>query len=371
MLRSYLLTAGVSAAALAFSVAGCSGSAETTPAGAGGNSSSSAGSGSTGSGDLGPGIQPPEAPAAKPTDGTADVTFAVRKLYLGDINRDGTVDKTNGWKQFGFDLDGKISTASSTDLCKPRNNAAPKTVYPDGDDGIDNSFGKNILGIILGIQSDASVKVNEGLTKGAFTVMLSMEKLGAGNEYNPIVTRLYGGASLAAPPLFDGSDKWPVRQELLNNTTDISSAKVQFTTSYLVKNTWVSGTKGNVDLELSISGFSLKLTIASAVITMDLDEGHKSATKGTIAGVIATDTLTSELKKVAGAFDPSLCTGATINSIVTQIEQASDILKDGSQDPSLPCDGISIGLGFDAATVQLGDIADPATPAADPCIKMP
>jgi hypothetical protein len=34
--------------------------------------------------------------------------------------------------------------------------------------------------------------------------------------------------------------------------------------------------------------------------------------------------------------------------------QASDILSDGTQDPTQTGDGISIGLGFNATVVQLG-----------------
>jgi hypothetical protein len=142
---------------------------------------------------------------------------------------------------------------------------------------------------------------------------------------------------------------------------------VQFPSSYVVGNTWVSGSKGDLTLSLSVAGFTLNLTIGNAVITAELDATHKTAKNGTIAGILGTDTLTSELKKVAGAFDPSLCSGPTIDSIVSQIEQASDIGADGSQDPTKPCTGISIGLGFDAAVVQLGDIAPKSDPMPSPC----
>ena len=50
----------------------------------------------------------------------------------------------------------------------------------------------------------------------------------------------------------------------------------------------------------------------------------------------------------------------------SQIEQASDILTDGTQDPTQTCDGISIGLGFDALPDQLGTTAPPL-PQAVPC----
>jgi hypothetical protein len=359
MLRSRLLVSGLATTALLASAA------LGTACGGGGTGGSTSGTG--GSSATGDHADPPAPGPMKEGDGAASVTMAISKLYLGDTNRDGTPNKVNGWKQYGYDLDGKISTTASTDLCKPRNNAPPKNVYPDGDKGIDNSFGKNILGIILGIAADAPTKVNQGIADGKFTIMLDMQKLGTGTDYNPILTRLYGGADLGTAPKWDGTDKWPVIQELLSNPSDIKSAKVQFPSAYVVGNTWVSGSKGSIVLSLSVAGFTLDLTISNAVITVDIDNAHKTGKNGIIAGVLGTDTLTSELKKVAGAFDPSLCSGPTIDSIVSQIEQASDIGADGSQDPTKPCDGISIGLGFDASVVQLGDIAPKGDPKPSPC----
>lgn len=316
------------------------------------------------------GIVPPAPPPEKPGDG-AGVVFAVDKLFLGETNRDGTLNKVNGWKQYGYNLDGKVSSLESKDLCKPSAGAAPNTVYPDGEQGIDNSFGKNILPILLGLVPAPSTSVNESIAEGTFTVMLSMEKLGADASYNPLTTRLYAGADLGQAPVWDGTDLWPVRPELLENPADITSSKVVFPQSYLVDNTWVSGTKGTVDLNLSVSGYAINLSITSAVLTMELDPGHKGAVNGTIAGVLETEALIEELKKVAGGFQPSLCEGSAIEGIITLIRQSSDILKDGSQNPSLPCDGVSVGIGFTAKQVQLGAIAPPSEPQPDPCAEPP
>ena len=359
---SLLLLSTAAAGLLAVSFMAACGGTETTTGG------TSSGTGGSPASDLAHPPAPKDGAAAP--DGAGSTVLAIKKLYLGDTNRDGTANKVNGWKQYGYDIDGLASTAASTDLCKPRNNNAAKNVYPDGDKGIDNSFGKNILAIILGIASDASAKVNAGLGTGKFTIMLSMDKLGAGANYKGLNTKLYGGADLMASPKFDGNDKWPVIPELLSNPADITSAKVQFPSAYVVNNTWVSGSKGEVLLNLSVSGFTLSLPIGSAVITMELAADHKTATKGTIAGVLPTDTLTTELKKIAGAFDPNLCKGVTIESIVSQIEQASDILHDGTQNKDVECDGISIGLGFDAGLVQLGAIAPAAPPKDNPCDAM-
>lgn len=355
MVRSYLAVAGVAVATLGLSaVTNCGGS--TT--GTGGGTST----------DTGTHAAPPSPGPTKAGDGTGSVTMAISKLYLGDTDPDGTADKANGWKAYGYDLDGKISTATSTDLCKPASGASAKNVYPDGNDGIDNSFGHLILPIILGISSGAADSINQSITGGKFTIMLDMQKLGTGTDYNPLVTNLFAGGDLGSAPKWDGTDKWPVLPELLNDGTTIAGgSKVSFPTSYVTGNTWVSGGKGDVTLALSVSGYSLSLTISNAVISVQLDAGHTKGTKGIIAGVLKTEQLTTQLKEVAGNIDTSLCSGPTIDSIIAQITQASDILSDGTQDPTKTCDGISIGLGFDANIVQLGDVLPPTTPTPSKC----
>src|SRR4051812_31282184 len=62
------------------------------------------------SADAGPPLNhPPAAGPAQAPDGTGTASFAVRKLYLGEADRDGTPNSMNGWKNYGYDLDGKSS----------------------------------------------------------------------------------------------------------------------------------------------------------------------------------------------------------------------------------------------------------------------
>jgi hypothetical protein len=352
MLRTRFAIAGLSAAALAFALAACGGS-------------ESSGTGGGAAVDQ-TGAQPPGPGPQKAADGSSDVVLAVKKLYLGDTDRSGKADEA-AWKQFGYNLDGKISTKDSKDLCKPAKGGIASKIYPDGDNGIDNAFGHSMVPIIKSLSSDFSTSVNDNILKGSFTVMLDLQKLGADADYNPIVTGLYGGANFGdTPPKWDGTDQWPLINELLNNG-DKTSPKVTFPNSYLVGNTWVSGSKGTISLNLAISSYTISLLIADAVITMDLADDHKSATNGTIAGVLDTDDLIAQLGQVAGGA-AGICPGdPTFESIADQLRQASDILADGTQDPAKTCDGISIGIGFDAALVQLGDVAPPVQPGEDPC----
>ena len=333
-------------------------------AGTGGSSTTSTGTG-TGGVPIGD-ARPPGHPAMSDTFGAGSVTFAISKLYLGNTDRDGTPDQANGWKQYGFDIDGKISTAASTDLCKPRNNASPQNVYPDGNGGIDNAFGKNILPILLGLSSTFPQKENNAIASGKTTLLIDLLKLGTGADYDPLSGRLYPVTDLGHVPLFDGSDAWPVDPAGLAVGGDLTSAKVQFPLGYVNGDTWVGPTQNSVTLVLYAS-IDVPLVIQHAVLAMTLDPTHTHATNGTISGVLDTATLVAAIKQGAGHFDPSLCSGPTIDSLLVQITQASDILHDGTQDPTQLCDGISIGLGFDAELVKLGPIGPVIPPPPSPC----
>jgi hypothetical protein len=344
------------------------------PGGSGGSGASTSTSGNVGSsvtsssgagaGHIEP---PPPPPTSTGEGGTASATYAISKLYLGDTDRDGTPDKVNGWKQYGFDLDGEISTAQSTGLCKPRNNAAPKQVYPDGFGGIDNSFGRNILPMLLGIEFDFPQKQNDAIASGGFTILFDVVGLGGDPNQSPLVARGYAGAKLGAFPKFDGSDVWPVDPTSLADPASLASAKLQFGQSYLTGNTWVGLAQGEAFLTLDAGPAPLRIPIQHIIVDMTLNSSHDAATNGTIAGVIPLDAFIAEIKKMAGEFDPSLCVGPTIDSIDAQIAQAADIMHDGTQDPTKECDAISIGIGFDARRVQLGPIAPPVSPPPPPC----
>ncbi len=353
------------------SFAACGGS-DDSPGSGGSSGSGGAAGGGTGGGSTvdkeEPGRQPPADPGGTPGAGTDPTVIAVRKLFVGETDRQGNPDPS-AWKEFGYNLDGLISTKSGSNHCTPAQGANPASVKTDGTDGIDNSFGANLIPIIKTFTSNPSDDISASLEDGSFTIMVKMDNLDANADQTAINASLYGGAKLDPPPNWDGNDMWPVFPELLNNG-DINDPKVTFPTSYVAGGTWVSGSPGNLNLAISIQGFDLALNITEAQIGMDISGTGTSATatNGIIAGVIETEVLIGELKKIAGGFDPTLCEGSTFESIAQQIRSASDIMSDGTNgEPAKTCDAISIGLAFEGQAVQLGPVAPPATPAPDPC----
>lgn len=330
--------------------------------GAGGQGGASEGGG--GQGEGGAGGEGGSALQCAPSSGAV---LAINKLFVGDKDPDGTPNAVNGWKQYGFNIDGLVSTAASVDLCKPRNGAPPSTPYPDGNDGIDNSFGKNILPLFQSLAPNFSDTVNAGFQGGNYTLMVHLDQLGPGPDAPSIVTKLYGGAPLGSEPSWDGTDCWPLVREHLSDPADKGSAKIVFDKSSVAGDVWSSGVTATVVLDLSLLGTPVKLTIHQARLSMKLDPDHAGATAGQLGGVVDTEELVAELKKVVGTFNPSLCNSPMVEAMANQYRQASDILKDGTQDPAVECDGISIGLGFTMDAVNLGDVAPAVDPQPNPC----
>jgi len=322
--------------------------------GEGGSSSSMSSSSAGGAGGAG-------GEAACPSmEGTV---FAVRELFFGEGN-------SGEWKKFGFDLDGKVSTGQSneTDLCKPNSGGTTQTAHPDGDEGIDNSFGKNLLPTILSLYPTWPTDVNSGIQNGNFTALTKLMCLPPTGDVPQLTTKLFGGTTLGGMPKFDGTDKWPVEPGLLSDPMNVESSTITFPNGSVVGAKFESGKNGtfilSVPVKSATSSTSIKLTLYSAQMHMTLSDDRKSATQGMIGGVLNTEEFVAEVKKIGILLN--LCDNALFTGLLTQVRQASDIMTDGTQDPGQTCDGISMGLGFEMYEAQLGEVG-PANPVGPSC----
>jgi len=345
------------------------------PAGCGGDepsvntSSKSASSSSSSSGGGGEGGDSSSSSSSSSGAGGADAcpsqegtVLAVRTLYFGEGN-------SGEWKKVGFNIDGKVSTEKSTDLCKPSSGGSTQTAYPDGDDGIDNSFGKNLLPTILTLYPTWPQDVNNGISNGNFTALLKLMCLPLTGDVPVLTTKLFGGTKLpAGMPKWDGTDTWPVEPGLLNDAMDPESSSILFPNSSVIGMKFDAGKDGQVILSIPVKtandSTSMKLTLYSARMTMDLAADHKSSTNGMIGGVLNTEEFIAEVKKIGALL--KLCGNPLFDNLITQVRQASDILSDGTQDPDKVCDGITMGLGFEMQAAQRGDVG-PSNPVGMAC----
>ncbi len=103
--------------------------------------------------------RPPQARIA-PATGAAPCSPSRSPPPLGDTDRNGTPDHANGWKELRLQRrrpDHELPRNQCQQVhnhCRPAAGASPATAYPDGHNGIDNSFGENILPILVAIQSN-------------------------------------------------------------------------------------------------------------------------------------------------------------------------------------------------------------------------
>jgi hypothetical protein len=284
-------------------------------------------------------------------------TFALTKLDFGPGN-------SGEWKKVGMNVDGLVSTAASTDVCQPNAMGSADTAYPDGDNGIDNSFGKNVLPLILSLHQAWQDDVNTFLEVGEFNALVKVECLPPTGDATGLTTKLFGGTELPGMmPKYDGTDVWPVAPELLADPMDPDSSTITFPNSSVTGNKFDSGEDVTVifTIPMAYQGnlTTIKLTLYGARLTMTLSEDRKSATGGVIGGALNTEEFIDQIKKIGWAYN--LCQDLLFNAAQLQVRQASDIMADGSQDPMQTCDGISFGVTFEMKEVQLGDVGPAAT----------
>lgn len=311
--------------------------------------------------DPGAGV-PPANTATDAASGSENIQ-AVHHIWLGDTDRTGA-PSTTAWKDYGFNVDGYDSGEGTfTGNCKPPTGNR-KSASADGNDGRDNSFGKNLMPVIQAFAT--SVKVNQSVSEGAFSLLVDVAQVDPTKDESPLAAQLFavkgdddgmgGTKALSDDDWTAGTYSWHPLPEILDAS---GKSTIVFNTAYIVGGTFVSGSQADIPLNLAISDVTLALTIKKAQISMDIAADGKTATNGNIGGVLNTNDLINTINTIAPRFGSNLC--GEIANVTDKIKASSDIMQDGTIGTDQTCDGISIGLGFD--TNQVAALGDPA-PAA-------
>jgi hypothetical protein len=279
--------------------------------------------------------------------------FAFQHYYLGDTDRAG-VSSASAWQQFGANIDGKVTLASSTDVCTLTAGASKQTQV-DGVGGNDNSWGENLLPIFLTIFGTSFVtSYNNAVAQGDFTTMIDVTELtDSGSQSGSAPGWGFAGAVLGHPPTWTVADDWPVYPDWLNDGGLASGSKIAFPAASLDAGLWSSGAPTDMPLELGFGAVGIELVVHHATVSF-AHATPTTAANGTVAGILYTQEFLATLGNAAGWLSMSLCNGSAFESIAEQITQAQDIVHDGTNTAGTPCDAISIGFGFDG--VQIGPV---------------
>ncbi len=272
--------------------------------------------------DAGLHAEPPPVPVAPPASGLTMVTYAIRSVDFGE---------TSGWQTLGFDIDGKDTIATSTDVCQ-RVGGAASSVQIDGVDGRDDSFGENFIELIhssgltnLAMSDAASTAL------GAATDLVFVPVAPSGGDSTQAAGGFVNSAVLEHTPAWDGTDVWPVDGLSLANDT-IATPLLVFPNGYCTGGEWLSGVStgsGRVTI-LSPETYWGKWPISHVTITID----HPGAdtVNGVLSGVI-------QLWPFVGLLldeNPMsiVCTNGDftmVQGLINQLAGGADILHDGTQ----------------------------------------
>ena len=300
--------------------------------------------------------EPPSRPPTSCSGGFTIETFALDSIDLGE----------NDWLTLGYDLDGKLTTKDSNDVCT-QHPGAPRTNQADGNGGIDNAFGALVLPMLEVSLGDPtpSVTATNAIRQGVFTSQIQVTDL----DDTPIQTcdgikgQVFTSDAYGAHPAFDDTTDWPVLPESLNDGASLTAgAKAALADGYVQNGVVVleNWRDAPVPLHLVFDGKTLDLSVHHAIITFDHADAP-DASSGVLAGVLDTDELIAALAPVL----PPCCEdGCTADPI----RDASDILSDATNAPGVPCDAISFAIGFHARRVaNPTKVAAPLPPPPPSC----
>ncbi|MEZ4369518.1 MAG: hypothetical protein R3B07_01780 [Polyangiaceae bacterium] len=324
------------------------GNAGTHPGGTAGTAAGGA-AGTGFAGSAGAGVAGVGGDAGAAGGGFIEEGFYISEYQLGTLDPSGT-PSVSAWQYYGADIDGKTSTSASANHCRLQPGANP-SVKQDGINGIDNSFGANVLPMLQGIEPSVAEELNARVAGGDSSVFVT-----GPSGFGQIIS-----GSIARANTFSGSaaGEWWVSD--VDYPGGNASCSIDGETLNDQVYVWSFGTW---KLPLMIAGTELLVPIRQPALGGKSVNGVLSDMM--LSGVIPAEELIEALRQVAGALDPSLCSGSTFDSIAQQVRAASDVRVDGTNgDPSLDCNGISIGIGlnFTGALIRGYTTTQPAPPA--------
>ena len=102
-------------------------------------------------------------------------------------------------------------------------------------------------------------------------------------------------------------------------------------------------------------------------VELNASDPPTGGTNGVMAGIIDTTHLIGTIAQLAGRLSTGLCDSGTMETVKRNLKAASDIMKDGTQDPASGCNGISVGVGFEMKKAKVGEVRDALQFVSDPC----
>ncbi|KPK53800.1 MAG: hypothetical protein AMJ63_05245 [Myxococcales bacterium SG8_38_1] len=321
----------------------------------------------------------PERPPASTSKSTDDVEaiFAFRNISL-----DQSGDR---WRRFGLDLDGMNTSSIEDEAECVAANGRPTL---DGDKGIDNSFGQNVLPTVVGLISclEDNIALNQG--RGFGTVLLRLREWnGTPNDAKvdvSVVSSVDGtsadevtgfewggpdGATLKLPganedapaPAWDGDDVFYVDPGSLV-AGDIRYPLVWKTDAYISNGRVVLPVDTATTFVFLTGPGSFWLSLDGYLIA-DISEDGETLEKGLLAGRFSAGELVATLKPLG------ICDSGFRGSVTSLLTDNLDLRIDPTLgSPDEQCTASSVAFSFQGIRARIAEtIAPVELPIPDPC----
>ena len=319
-----------------------------------------------------PGLLRPVCPPdmADPPAEVEPMVFAMRTVRAAM-----TKTASTDWQNIGLDLD-CLNTQATGDPIMCKRTGSDPSVVEDGLLGRDNSFGRNLCGVIRLLELfnlityDVEQSWNEGLALGKSGMLLELRRYSGEPNDPQVLLALYmshgtrnaeNTADLHAN--WDGNDLWS------RSTTSLTlNDQPAFLddAAYVTNGTIVAHLPEGVPLVLTSNQAALSMALTKSVVSLTMSPDHTKITNGVLAGAWYTTAALSALDGYAA--QSGICQNrpeyaAARNVIAT----SSDVRADLKSAPTLDCNAMSMGLSFTAERAKLGGVVAPPPPVATPC----
>jgi len=272
-----------------------------------------------------------------PTAGTKNEAgptrwFALKGLHMPPTSRDGG--------NFGFDLDGRVTCDALVSGC------LSKGGFRRTDDigGVDNALPKGLLSE-LSLIADTNFTLDVG-----YTLLLRIDDAGTDDDASA-PGALYVARKLEGDPkhaTWTSDDRWIVDSSSLEDGTSLDRPRWRLPNGFVSAGQWWSGgiDTTSIPVELTDRLFimtTIPLPVRLRVATIGLVGSHG----GILAGFIRAD----EAKTIADAWRGyGRCASMEGKQPADLILADADLVADAPdlQRDGVPCDAVSLGIGFDA-----------------------
>jgi hypothetical protein len=247
---------------------------------------------------------------------------------------------------------------------------APSNALVDGNGGIDNNYGSQLIPMLQSLSTSIESQANAQITNGAASMVLRLQNFDPTlADSTNVPGELYVVGAPGFTPTFASSDAWPVSSTSLASPSSVgapSNALARFPHGFVKGGHWVSGTLGEAAVPVVVPiGFGpVSLPLASPFVTFKLSDGSD----GTLAGAARASDFVAGIVPIAESL--GICpSDPNFQSIALSFTQASDLVigAPSLQDTSKTCDAISIALGFTVVPVAPSTKVHVATPSTSSC----